>query len=65
LTAGDKRRESLSIKNIHFNTGVHALPVTFTTRIEEELAKLIDEAAKQEGMESRKRMANRQKPTRL
>ncbi len=27
------------------------MPVTFTTRIEEELAKLIDEAAKQEGMD--------------
>jgi predicted HTH domain antitoxin len=44
-------KKSLCIKLIILNTAWKRMPVTFTTRIEEELAKVIDEVSKEEGMD--------------
>jgi predicted HTH domain antitoxin len=43
--------QRLSIKMNIFNTEAKKMPVTFTTRIEEELAKVIDEVSKEEGLD--------------
>ena len=43
--------EGLSIKMNFLNTGDGFMPVTYTTRLEEDLAKVIDEVAREEGMD--------------
>ena len=48
---GEKSQELLYIKMNHFNTGDFQVPVTVTTRIEKDLAQIIDEIAKKEGMD--------------
>jgi hypothetical protein len=47
----EKAQKLLYIKMNQFNTGDFHMPVTVTTRIEKDLAQVIDEVAKKEGMD--------------